>query len=488
MEGHRKIQTPSAPSGWLLALYPLLMLAVAVVPGCRCEGDRAVLDTRPPTPTPASKAQLSKAIQSLPYLSWVPVSKDSGKKKGVVKHDPARAFQGLNLYNSKPRSRAQLMDMAGKVVHTWSTTEGQPSATEKKWAGLWPQLDLGGWHQVELAPGGGLYVILGYHMLMKLDRSSRILWRAPVPAHHDLDIGSDGRLYVLIARRAKVRGPQGPMTILDNHVAVLSPGGKLQRSISIFRSLESDKTTAKVLQRKLTWAQLHQKTNFAFYQLVVLLSLPRESIEQVTRAYVSILAGEFKGSRRVETFFLANLQPTDILHANSIQVLPRARKGLWSAGDLLVSIRELDLVVVMDPASGRIKWSGGPGVVDHQHEPNLLKNGNLLVFDNGPLARRSRVLEVDPAAKKVVWTYQGTPPGDFFSSIGGSCQGLPNGNVLITESVKGRVFEVTREGETVWEFYNPDLDNPYVPTKRAPIYRMVRITPKHYSKFRITVE
>ena len=445
----------------------LLLLASIAMPGCRCSDDRA-----------GDKAQQSKAIQSLPYLSWVPVSKESSKKKGVVKHDPSRAFKGLNLYNSKPRSRAHLVNMAGTVLHTWSNTEGQPSAAEKKWAGLWPQLDLGGWHHVELTPAGGLYVILGYHMLLKLDRNSRILWRAPVPAHHDLDIGSDGLLYVLIARRAKVRGPQGPMTILDNHIAVLSPDGKLQRSISIFRSLERDKTTAEVLQRKLTWAQLHQKTNFAFYQLVVHLSLPKESIEQVTKAYVSILEGKFKGSKRVETFLLANLQPTDILHANSIQVLPRAREGLGSAGDLLVSIRELDLVVVMDPASGRVKWSGGPGVVDHQHEPTLLRNGNLLVFDNGPLAKRSRVLEVDPAAKEVVWTYQGTPPSSFFSSIGGGCQALPNGNVLITESVKGRVFEVTRKGEIVWEFFNPDLDNPYVPTKRAPIYRMVRVRPK----------
>ena len=405
------------------------------------------------------------------------MSKESGKKRGVVKHDPRRSFKGLNLYNSKPRSRAHLMNMSGAVVHTWSTSHGQPSATEKKWSRVWPQLDLGGWHHVESSPGGDLLVILGYHMLMRLDRRSRILWSSPVMAHHDLDIGSDGRIFVLTAEKAEVHGPQGPMTILDNHVAVLSPDGKLQRSTSIYHALKNYKSTAKVLQRKVHWAQYHQKTNFVFYQLVVHLSLPRESVEQVTGAYVAILAGKFKGSKRVETFFLANLQPTDILHANSIQVLPRARAGLWSAGDLLISIRELDLVVVMDSA-GRIKWSFGPGVLDHQHEPTLLNNGNLLIFDNGPLAKSSRVLEVNPVTREIVWTYQGTPPGSFFSAIGGSCQALPNGNVLITESVTGRCFEVTRKGETVWEFFNPDLDNPYVPTKRAPIYRMVRVPQK----------
>ncbi len=34
-------------------------------------------------------------------------------------------------------------------------------------------------------------------------------------------------------------------------------------------------------------------------------------------------------------------------------------------------------------------------------------------------------------------------------------QRLPNGNTLITESSGGRIFEVTRDGEIVWEFFNP---------------------------------
>ena len=44
----------------------------------------------------------------------------------------------------------------------------------------------------------------------------------------------------------------------------------------------------------------------------------------------------------------------------------------------------------------------------------------------------------------------------FFSAVQGAAQALPNGNVLVTESTKGRVFEVTRDGEIVWEFWNPD--------------------------------
>ena len=32
---------------------------------------------------------------------------------------------------------------------------------------------------------------------------------------------------------------------------------------------------------------------------------------------------------------------------------------------------------------------------------------------------------------------------------------LKNGNTLITESDFGRAFEITREGDVVWEYYNP---------------------------------
>ena len=46
-------------------------------------------------------------------------------------------------------------------------------------------------------------------------------------------------------------------------------------------------------------------------------------------------------------------------------------------------------------------------------------------------------------------------PVDFYSRSGGGCQRLPNGNTLITSSDDGHAFEVTREGDVVWEFFNP---------------------------------
>ena len=87
----------------------------------------------------------------------------------------------------------------------------------------------------------------------------------------------------------------------------------------------------------------------------------------------------------------------------------------------------------------------------------MLGNGNILVFDNGTHRRDdprtySRVLEIDPATKRPVWTYQDQPVFNFYSAYISGAQRLPNGNTLITEGCTGRLFEVTRDGDVVWEY------------------------------------
>ena len=87
----------------------------------------------------------------------------------------------------------------------------------------------------------------------------------------------------------------------------------------------------------------------------------------------------------------------------------------------------------------------------------------------------------------------------FFSWNVSGAQRLPNGNTLITEGAPGRAFEVTVDGEIVWEYINPffyESDD-----TRHNIYRAFRvpydwvpqldrpeeqaIVPPHPSEFRI---
>jgi outer membrane protein assembly factor BamB len=137
---------------------------------------------------------------------------------------------------------------------------------------------------------------------------------------------------------------------------------------------------------------------------------------------------------------------------NSILELPN--------GDILASYRPTSTVIRIDRKTGNIVWKLGPPTLAGQHAPTPLGNGNILIFDNGvhrlddPLPF-SRVIEVNPATNEIEWTYQDRPVSNFFSPRMGNAQRLPNGNTLINEASFGRFFEVTRDGEIVWEYLNP---------------------------------
>ena len=53
--------------------------------------------------------------------------------------------------------------------------------------------------------------------------------------------------------------------------------------------------------------------------------------------------------------------------------------------------------------------------------------------------------------------------GQFYTPTAGKHQRLENGNRLIIEATAGRVFEVSREGETVWEWISETRDGELVP-------------------------
>jgi hypothetical protein len=146
----------------------------------------------------------------------------------------------------------------------------------------------------------------------------------------------------------------------------------------------------------------------------------------------------------------------DLLHTNSIEILAVPPPGLppgFRSGNALVSIRNLDLVAVVDLEREEIVY-GLEGGFHLQHEASLLPSGRLLLFDNLGMRRRSRALELDPVSGGVLWNWAGEPQG-FVSEGMGAVQRLPNGNTIVTDSFGGRVFEVDRGGAVVWRFDNP---------------------------------
>ena len=172
-------------------------------------------------------------------------------------------------------------------------------------------------------------------------------------------------------------------------------------------------------------------------------------------------------------------------HGNTIAPIPPYSSPLLGGnerGGVLFSFRNISTVGIVDKASGEIVWELGYETLAQQHDPNMLPNGDVLIFDNGSHRKGaglpfSRAIEVNPANNEIVWEYVDNPAYNFFSAYISGARRLPNGNTLITEGQFGRMFQVTPEGEVVWEYINPHF---HVDAEGQPVNRVFRAT--HYLK------
>jgi outer membrane protein assembly factor BamB len=160
-------------------------------------------------------------------------------------------------------------------------------------------------------------------------------------------------------------------------------------------------------------------------------------------------------------------------HTNSV--------AITRAGALLISCRSTSCVYLLDRESGQLLWRWGTPQISAQHHATELPNGNIQIFDNGQFAiglPRSRVVEVNPANGQIVWEYTADPPQQFFSGHISGAERLPGDNVLICEGASGRIFEVTRRGDVVWEWVTPFVVRGAGPNSVA-IFRAHRYPPDY---------
>jgi len=238
--------------------------------------------------------------------------------------------------------------------------------------------------------------------LIKLDRDSRVLWEYRSNCHHDLFVNEKGLIYVLTHReRDEYPGTKLSGPILEDYITILSPEGKEVKSVSLIDCF-------------------------------------------VNSPYFYVMSyAQTRG---------------DIFHTNTIEVLDgkmEEKIPIFKKGRVLISIRNLNLIALVDLEAEKVRWLLW-GMWNVQHQPTVLENGNLLLFDNSQLTGYSKVIEFNPLTQEIIWSYQGDSKNLFYSRIIGSNQRLPNGNTLITESETGRAFEVTPDNRIVWEFINPN--------------------------------
>ncbi len=182
-----------------------------------------------------------------------------------------------------------------------------------------------------------------------------------------------------------------------------------------------------------------------------------------------------------ETYNISTGNYPDYFHINSVQYIKKnlhSKDKRFREGNLLVSSRNINTVFIIDKLTGKIVWNWGADEILKQHSPLMLENGNILIFDNGDSSRNySRVIEINPIDKKIIWEYKNKET--FFADHIGFAQRLPNGNTLITDGPKGRVFEVTKNGELVYEYYTPFISKEGY---REKIYRAFKIEKQDAAK------
>jgi hypothetical protein len=409
------------------------ILFIVLAPFVSGEGSQNEPDYDPSDPDKSMNLS-GRILSSLPYVDWTPSAEL--EKVSVTRNEPEHSFKGINIFNSMALAQAYLVDMEGKILHTWSD-----SNSKNRWN-----------EHVELCRNGDLLVILKDQMLMRFDWDSTIKWTNKLRCHHEIIEDKNDDIYVL-SRRDEMAFVAGfPVPVLSDYIAVISSDGKIKKEIPILKAVKKH--------------------------------IPFRIVPEI---YLSIInPGKLMNMilrKGVLGYLCVHGSAFDIFHNNRISIIDQDIKGVCKKGDVLICIRELDLIGILDIENEEFTWTWGPGELSRPHYPTLLANGNILVFDNGRLKQRSRVIELDPVTNKIVWEYKTNPPQDFYSPLRGSCQRLPNGNTLITESNRGRAFEVMGDGTIVWEFFNPEIDTES--EKRAIIYRMIRIIePENYSSLK----
>lgn len=367
-------------------------------------------------------------LDALGYVEQVTDDPDP-QRVGVTHHDP-RAFPGVNYHCTGQSVR--FIDMTGKLVlevPLEMSTGGDSGCLAKPYR-----------------PGLMAVVRSPFVSLSGLDKNDR--WYREGSFHHDVASDDRGRLYTFARHDATLTRGGREVPIMDQAIVVLDGKGRLERAIDLQPLFE----------------------------------------RFVPDARIDAIAKESATPRTADTRE-RYVRTTDVFHPNSIELVAwPPGTGRRDGTHALIALRDLDRIAIVDLVRQRLVWEWGADEIIGPHDPWLLENGHVLVFDNGarPIGARqraySRVVEVNPADGTIVWQYPKSAAKSFFSPTRGGAQPLPNGNVLITETTSGHVFEVTRDGELVWDFWNPDFRSE--DGLRRTIYRMRRMSLDEFDKLR----
>ena len=392
-------------TAWRIVLVGVILLCFVLVGMLSLQGltggGGTGADIATSTETSASMDQADvDRLRSLPYAAYSDEQADLSKT-GVVNFDRNRSYPGRNLYVIRELCRAELLDETGRVLNSWE----DPGYIF--------------WQDCVLQPDGTFWVVGKKKprqepgdfyrrgvVVFSWDSSQRREIKLPV--HHDVTVEPGKPVMVLQFRLRDIPEIHPSVPVLDNVIASLSEDGEILEEASLYDILS-------------------RSDQFEFLNVA-----PHE----------------------VNNFI-------DLFHANTIEWVGFDSKvaDIYGSGNILVTMRHQDAVVIIDWKQKKLLWSWGQRHISGPHHASMLENGRILLFDNGIARGASRVIEVNPLSREIDWQYVGTRQRPLISITMGGTQRLPNGNTLITASNRGRVIEVTPRGEIVWEFRTPHMND-----------------------------
>jgi hypothetical protein len=337
---------------------------------------------------------------------------------GVTINDPAAKQDDLILLSGffDGNNKVRLMRRDGSIVHEW-TLSAHALFPDPAFFRIPPATD---WnaitHGTLITPEGDIVFSFESGGVVRLDRCGKPVWTTPpgMLGHHSPNWTADGGVVIAGGERVEKRTSDIPWPFAgpywEDLIYKFAPDGRL-----VFR-------------------------------------------KPLTALFVeNDMGAQFSANGRFET------RVSGEFHLNEVEELsPDLAPAfpMFEAGDLLLSLRNWNMILVTDSEAKTVKWWRiGPFV--RQHDPDFEPDGTITVFDNhsddtrdGIHCSGSRIWKIDPATGSARTLYGGRPDQPMFTAERGTHQSQANGNILITEAQSGRALEVTPDGRVVWEYIN----------------------------------
>lgn len=335
-------------------------------------------------------------------------------------------------------NQARLLERDGTVKHKWSLNyfdhfpDPANRYCERK-TPLWVDT-----HGALVTETGDLVFNYEYCGTVKLDKCGNVLWALADDTHHSL-----------------IRSESGGYWVLGRHVwSAAEESGRL-------RPFSNTQDPFKIIEE----------------DTIIRLSEAGEVLEETSIPVIMKEGGLLPHLTATgDNFTGIESGRTEIVHANKLSELAEnlaASFPTFNAGDLAISMRELNLVMVLDGQTRAVKWhKTGPWL--RQHDPEFREDGRISVFNNNTFRYSYRdgqtdlraplttnIILVDPQTNTTEVHFGEQPGQEMLSVIRGQHELLEDGGMIITEFDAGRVIEINSDKEIIWEYVN-EYDSEFV--------------------------